>query len=145
MNKLKHFCFLLIGLVVFFSSCLSKVEDNYSVEKLNAWYYKGFDDEWREIFAEGSIQHILLRDTIIKSYYFDLDFYKNQWTDTVDWHFKTIINETKQNKKERVELVFEGIVGVADVFLNDSLIFTIDNMFRKYHYDITEILHMGQN
>jgi len=47
--------------------------------------------------------------------------------------------------KERILLRFEGIDTLADIFLNDTLLGTADNMHRIWEYDVKSYLTVGEN
>lgn len=69
-----------------------------------------------------------------------------QWIDKQQWVFSTRF-ETKKEwlHQTHVELVFEGIDTYAWVYLNDSLLFFADNMFRSWRKDIKSLLAKQEN
>ena len=69
-----------------------------------------------------------------------------QWIAEEDWLFETEFDIDKLLlNKEKVELVFEGLDTYADVFLNDSLILSANNMFRTWNVDVKELLQLKNN
>lgn len=46
---------------------------------------------------------------------------------------------------DAVELVCHGLDTVADIYLNETLLFRANNMHRTWHIDVKERLHSGQN
>lgn len=142
-SKYKSILLVLIFLIIV--GCEEDNEIKQSSQKLTTWHYLGVDSNWHKTYMPGSIQFALQRDTLFKNLFFGTEFTKNYWTDTVAWEFKTSITIPKEIKKENYDLVFNGIVGIADVYLNDSLLFRADNMFRVWKYDVTELLKKGKN
>ena len=48
-------------------------------------------------------------------------------------------------RAKRVQLVAEGIDTVANISMNGVLVGTTDNMFQRYVFDVTELLHPDDN
>ncbi|MBN2892772.1 MAG: hypothetical protein JXL97_12965 [Bacteroidales bacterium] len=146
MNQpIKIFLLSLCSILLVISACNIDNKFEQQNEKLASWHYRGVDDKWRKTYVPGNIQIALQRDTLMESLFFENDFLKNRWSDTVDWEFKTVINIPNDIKNEHYNLVFNGIIGIADIYLNDSLLFRADNMFRTWTYEATNLLDKGKN
>lgn len=135
--------FLIVLLII--TGCFSENITEQTSEKLATWHYRGFDDKWRKTYIPTNIQMSLQRDTLLKNLFFEKEFEHNYWTDTVDWEFRTNIAIPKEIKNDNYDLIFYGIIGTADIYLNDSLLFRADNMYRTWQKDVTELLHKGKN
>lgn len=66
-----------------------------------------------------------------------------QWIESCDWKYtKTFhIDLVPQNPW----LIFEGLDTYADILLNDTPIGSADNMFIAHRFDVSEVLHPGEN
>ena len=56
------------------------------------------------------------------------------------WWYVREFDTPKVKSGERVELAFDGIDCIADIWLNGQKIASVNNMFVEHHYDITDIL-----
>jgi beta-mannosidase len=83
-----------------------------------------------DLLRAGKIEDPLIGDNV-----YDLRKYETcQW-----WYHRDFKRpETKEN--EHVELCFDGIDCIADIWLNDKKIAHVDNMFVEHHFDVTGIL-----
>ncbi|MGB1031870.1 MAG: glycoside hydrolase family 2 protein [Flavobacteriales bacterium] len=63
-----------------------------------------------------------------------------------DWKYFTDFDlEPALQAKDHIELNFEGLDTYADVYLNDSLILTTNNMFLEYSVEVKELLKVEGN
>jgi beta-mannosidase len=78
-------------------------------------------------------------------------FYRNneldvQWVDKEDWEYKTTFSITRsQLSQSNLTLVFKGLDTYADVYVNDSLLLSADNMFRTWEVDVKPVAKKGTN
>ena len=63
-----------------------------------------------------------------------------QWISENDWEYKTVFSGKKFLKRENIEIIFDGLDTYADVYLNDSLLLSADNMFRGWHMTGGEVM-----
>ncbi|RLD87646.1 MAG: glycoside hydrolase family 2 protein [Bacteroidetes bacterium] len=64
-----------------------------------------------------------------------------QWVGHHDWTFDTEFSLADSIlHKENIEMVFDGLDTYASVFLNDSLVFQTDNMFRRWTTEVKPLL-----
>ena len=75
-------------------------------------------------------------------------FYRNntdecQWIEDCDWYYTRVF--TLDEAPEKAQLVFEGLDTYADIYLNDILIGSADNMFIPHSFDVAGILNKGDN
>ncbi len=69
-----------------------------------------------------------------------------QWIDQQSWTFSTSFKTRSEwFNQAHVELVFDGVDTYARVYLNDSLLFFADNMFRSWRKDIKPLLNKDAN
>lgn len=57
--------------------------------------------------------------------------------DSTDWWFRTSFHVQPKAGQHAAQLCFDGLAGLAEVWLNDELILQTDNMFRGYCVDVS--------
>ena len=94
----------------------------------------------------GNVHFDLLQAGKIPDPFYRDNEVKVQWIEKEDWAYMTTfhVNQDILNN-ENVNLIFEGIDTYAKIYLNDSLIFTSDNMFRLWKNNVKGILQKGKN
>ncbi|NLO50854.1 MAG: glycoside hydrolase family 2 protein [Bacteroidales bacterium] len=106
------------------------------------WQFRQADSsQWHPATVPGTVHTDLLANQLIDDPFYRLNEKQQQWIDKMDWEYQT--NFTISNdilRKQHIELVFEGLDTYADVFLNDQLILTADNMFRTWRIDCKPFL-----
>ncbi len=71
---------------------------------------------------------------------------KLQWVSKHEWTFETEFRLPDSIlKKERIDLVFEGLDTYATVFFNGKQILKADNMFRRWEVDVKSLLKKHNN
>ena len=86
--------------------------------------------EYLPASVPGTVHLDLLQNGKIDDPFFRLNEHKLQWIDKLDWEYRTSfdVNDSHFNY-EAIELDFFGLDTYADLFLNDSLIYSSENMF----------------
>jgi beta-mannosidase len=103
-------------------------------------------NEWLPATVPGSVHTDLLQNGLIKDPFYRLNEHDLQWIDKVNWEYKTTINVGADfMKHDRVALDFKGLDTYADVFVNDVLVLSADNMFREWLVDVKSQLQEGTN
>jgi beta-mannosidase len=104
------------------------------------------EDVWLPATVPGSVHTDLLANKVIEDPYYRLNEKKLQWIDKVDWEYRTIFKvDNSDLKREKAELVFEGLDTYAKVFLNGDVVLQADNMFRTWVVDVSGRLKQGDN
>ncbi len=88
----------------------------------------------------GNVEIDLQRDGFIKDPMIGTNVYELRKYETFHWWYVREFNAPGFKKGERVELVFDGIDCIADIWLNNQLIASVENMLVEHHYDITDLL-----
>ena len=102
--------------------------------------------EWRTAEVPGCVHLDLLRHKLIPEPFFRDNEAKLQWIENADWEYRTTVQADAALLAHRnVELVFDGLDAYAEVFLNDKLVLTADNMFRQWRVDAKPQLRAGVN
>ncbi|MBL7969903.1 MAG: glycoside hydrolase family 2 protein [Prolixibacteraceae bacterium] len=118
-----------------------------STEINDGWTFRQADtEEWLPATVPGSVHTDLLKNGKIEDPYYRLNEHKVQWIDKVNWEYKTTLNISKDVlRRDRIALDFKGLDTYADVFVNDTLVLSADNMFREWIVDVKPRLKEGAN
>jgi beta-mannosidase len=101
---------------------------------------------WRPAQVPGSVHLDLLHNNLIPDPFFRDNEAKLQWIEDADWEYRTTVQVTPDLlARKNVDLVFEGLDAYAEVYLNDKLILTADNMFREWRVPVKSLLKPGAN
>jgi beta-mannosidase len=102
--------------------------------------------DWLPATVPGDVHLDLLAQKLIPDPFFGTNEAKLQWISDADWEYQTTLNVTDQMMKSKhMELVFDGLDGYAQVYLNGALVVTADNQFRVWRVDAMRSLHSGAN
>ena len=103
-------------------------------------------DIWHPATVPGVVHTDLIDNHIIEDPFFRLNERGVQWVDKEDWVYQTSFSLTSDMmERQFVDLVFEGIDTYADVYLNEQLVLSADNMFRRWRVSAKEHLKEGEN
>ena len=94
---------------------------------------------WFTAEVPGTVHTDLLINNLIEEPFYSDNELKLQWIQECDWIYKTKFNNPFDNH-DKVNLIFEGIDTIADVYLNGEKILSSDNMFLKYDLNISDRL-----
>jgi beta-mannosidase len=148
--KMKYFYNFLFVLFVFILlySCNKSNETEVTYLKLdNNWEFKQLDSgEWKIATVPGNIYSDLYSDTLIENPLYRDNAATLLWVAEKKWEYRNKFSVNyKFLKNKNIFLVFEGIDTYADIYLNDSLILSADNMFVEWKIDCKELLKFGEN
>jgi len=102
--------------------------------------------QWHPAEVPGVVHTDLLRNKLIPDPFFRSNESALQWIENADWEYRSTFQATPEAlKHSHVDLVFEGLDGPADVYLNDKLILTANNMFREWRVEVKSQLKTGAN
>lgn len=103
-------------------------------------------DEWHPAKVPGVVHLDLMANGLIPDPMVATNEDSVQWVETKDWEYKTtFLLSSKLLKKDHVEINFEGLDTYADVYLNDSLIITANNMHIPWSAEIKPFLKPDTN
>ena len=127
-------------------SCSSLKQE--SVIELNSnWEFQSENDKtYLPASVPGTVHLDLLKNGKIDDPFFRLNEHELQWIDKLDWNYRTSfdVNDYYFNY-DAIELDFLGLDTYADVFLNDSLIYSSENMFVGNTIDVKKNIKKGTN
>lgn len=103
-------------------------------------------NEWLSATVPGTVHTDLLAHEKIPDPFIGDNEAKVQWVETKQWEYKTSFDASPEIwKSKHKELIFEGLDTYVNVYLNDSLILTGENMFLEYTIDVTKFLKSKGN
>ena len=103
-------------------------------------------DDWHAATVPGCVHTDLLANRLIEDPFYRDNEQKQQWIGKTDWEYQTTFSARADLlNAARIELVFEGLDTYADVYLNDTLLFKADNMFRTWTADCKPLIKAGDN
>jgi beta-mannosidase len=101
---------------------------------------------WRPAQVPGSVHLDLLQNNLIPDPYYRDNEAKLQWIEDADWEYRTTLQAPPDLvARKNIDLVFEGLDAYAEVYLNDKLVLTADNMFREWRVPVKSLLKPGAN
>jgi len=88
----------------------------------------------------GNVEIDLEREGIIEDPMIGDNVYNLRKYETYQWWYRREFKRSEILDGERVELCFDGIDCIADIWLNGRKIAKVENMFVEHHYDVTNLL-----
>ena len=102
--------------------------------------------EWHPATVPGDVHLDLIANKLIPDPFFRDNEGKLQWIENADWEYrKTIPVTAEMLRHQHLDLVFDGLDAYCEVYLNDKLVLTADNMFRGWRVDAKAFLRAGDN
>lgn len=113
---------------------------------LNTWKFREAGSKrWMAATVPGTVHTDLQRLKKIPDPFTESNEQKVQWVGEKNWEYQTSFSYPKEIKHAAtVQLVFDGLDTYADVFLNDSLVLSAENMFVNYSVNVSGLLK-GEN
>ena len=142
----KKTCLLLFLSIIICASC-SERKEKYTIELDSNWEFMS-EKETTFLPAKvpGTVHLDLINNNKIEDPFYRLNEHDLQWIDKLDWHYKTNFQVTEYHYNyENIELNFQGLDTYADVFLNDSLIYSSQNMFVGKNVAVKKHINIGRN
>ena len=92
----------------------------------------------------GTIHTDLLKNKLIDDPFYSDNEMKMTWIPECDWVYQTKFN-FKDSTKNNIDLIFDGLDTVCEIYLNDIKLGGTDNMFLSYKYSVKDILKSIDN
>jgi len=103
------------------------------------------DTAWMPAAVPGTVHTDLLANKKINDP-FSYNENELQWIETIDWEYETSFSVDKALlQKKNIELQFDGLDTYANVYLNDLLVLSADNMFRSWNVEVKKHLKAANN
>lgn len=144
------FWLIALPIILLSGGCNPAEGANSNIKKItidSGWKFsEAGKNDWQEAVVPGCVHTDLIRHKKIKDPFFRLNEHNLQWIDKKDWEYKTTFR-VKRNmlKSDHLLLDFKGLDTYSDVYLNDSLILSADNMFRDWRVECKHLLKAGDN
>lgn len=148
---MKKLSWVIFSLMIGLFSCQQKPEKDTKITQdltlEQSWSFASAKKkEWKKATVPGTVHQDLLAHQDIQDPFYSLNEYDVQWVEDEDWIYKTTFKLSKEIvQKENINLLFKGLDTYADIYLNDSLLLSVDNMFRSWQVDIKKGAKEGDN
>lgn len=111
------------------------------------WQFRQAGDlNWLPAQVPGGVHTDLLSAGLIPDPFEGDNENAVQWVAESDWEYRRIFNVDPQLLAEaRQFLVCDGLDTLASVQLNGQMVGRAENMFRKYRWEVTNLLKLGEN
>jgi beta-mannosidase len=104
------------------------------------------ESPWHPAQVPGVVHTDLLQNKLIPDPFYRANESTLQWIENASWEYRSTLQAGSDVlKRSHIELVFEGLDGPADVYLNDKQILTTNNSFREFRVDVKPLLKSGAN
>ncbi len=145
-NVVTYFIFLMLSFASY-SQSMNRVPIERSLNSSSAWKFKKKGEAiWHSARVPGTVHTDLFNNKLIPDPFFGNNEKQLQWIENESWEYSTSVRITqKEMAQSHIELQFDGLDTYAKVYVNDSLIITADNMFRRWNVDVKKYLHKGEN
>ncbi len=122
-------------------------EGRIQIPVTTGWRFRDVaGDTWYPATVPGSVHLDLLKNGVIEDPFYRDNEAKQQWIGKKDWEYETSLSLTPDIlKRDKLELVFEGLDTYATIFVNDRKVLSVDNMFRVWRIDCKGALKVGEN
>jgi beta-mannosidase len=102
--------------------------------------------DWLQTSVPSSIFTSLIQAEQIDPTDLNTNPEKFEWVSQKPWIYKKNVKPPKNfSKADRIDLIFEGLDTVTQIWLNEKLIAKTQNMFIPYRFDVTEHLKPKNN
>lgn len=102
--------------------------------------------KWNFAAVPGTVHTDLLNNKLIDDPFYSDNELRLGWISECDWIYEKEFNLPEDyTLSSPVRLVFEGIDTIAEIFLNEISLGKVENMFRRFSFDITSILKPTKN
>ena len=132
-NDMKRIAYILMPLLL--AACTSKPK----TMELTDWQFE-YNGKWYPATVPGFIHTDLMANGLIPDPYYGTNEDSVRWVGDSVWHYSTTIRKSDLPKGDTLWLVFEGLAGQANLFINGELIDAPDNMFCQHSFPITDFL-----
>lgn len=128
-------------------SFLMDAQNAQTVPLNNGWEFsQSGKSDWQSATVPGSVQQDLIRLGKLPDPFYGTNEKLVQWVENEDWEYRKIVEINKnQQSFDDALLSFEGLDTYADVYLNDNLILSAENMFVGYKLSVKNYLRLGKN
>jgi beta-mannosidase len=138
---------ILFLILISVASCKNGGKPLVQSEIKDGWEFSQVGkNDWKAAIVPGNVHQDLLKYNLIKDPFFGLNEFDVQWIENEDWEYRTTFTASEEVLgHSNAALYFKGLDTYADIYLNDSLILSADNMFRSWEVNCKNLLKQGNN
>ncbi len=140
---------LLCIVCTFFFGCIATTDKPIAVvvDLNSGWQFRQQGQtEWHKATVPGSVQADLLALGQLPDPFYGLNEKNIQWVEKHNWEYQKEFEwEVAAMDYDLIRLEFDGLDTYAEVYLNDRLILSSNNMFRRWEVDAKSFLKTGKN
>ncbi|MBI9055697.1 MAG: glycoside hydrolase family 2 protein [Bacteroidales bacterium] len=137
MLKSKHLWIIIIFIIR--SSLYASGVNPYTIINLND-HWEFSSNAYNQSYPAnipGSIHTDLFQNQLISDPFQGQNENQLQWIDTMEWVYQRVFSKPKNlNPDDQIEIIFKGLDTYADIYLNDSLLLSTNNMFNPWKIKI---------
>ena len=145
--------FFLIFFAIIAAGASAQQQSRQTIDLNVGWEFRQTDtpqqteaSPWLPAQVPGDVHLDLLRNKLIPDPFYRDNEAKLQWIQDAGWEYRTVIHaDADLLHHQQVDLVFDGLDTVADVYLNGHQVLTADNMFRQWRVAAKPYLKPGDN
>lgn len=115
-------------------------EMDYTNEDPDEFIFNPVDGKSYPAAVPGDIHHDLMKAGVIEDPYYSDNSLKCKWVTQKDWCYYNEFELPDGFIDEQVKLVLSGIDTYSVIYLNGKKIGTTNNAFRKYEFDIKDLI-----
>ncbi len=147
MNRIGFYKLILILIITVIPEVYLNAQNPLKIDLGGPWQMRRDGTiKWGNAKVPGLVHLDLLKANVISDPFYNDTEPNLQWIGETAWEYRRVFLVPDSLFAFRhLELVFEGIDTYANVYLNDSLILSADNMFRTWNVDVKNILRYGAN
>jgi len=102
--------------------------------------------DWRAGTVPGCVQLDLLRLGEVPDPFYRMNEIEMHRLEEKEWVYRKQFDMAEEDlESDEIDLVFEGIDTLADLYLNGTYLGRAEDMFMPYRYDVGEVLEAGAN
>lgn len=103
-------------------------------------------ENWQVGTVPGCVQMDLLQLGKLPDPFYGMNEIEMHRIENKAWVYRKVFTLSPQDiEQDAIELVFEGVDTLADIYLNDNLLGRVENMFIPHRFDVSELAEEGDN
>jgi beta-mannosidase len=114
-----------------------------------AWEFRELGAQqspWKKGTVPGCVQLDLLNLGEVPDPFYRLNEIEMHRLEEKEWVYHKDFQMTEEDvESDEIDLVFEGIDTIADLYLNGTYLGRAEDMFMPYRYDVSDIVDIGDN
>ena len=118
----------------------------FSLELHDHWTLSNGDGSIRisNVSLPGNVHSHLVEHGLVEDPYYRFNEFNQTWVGTSTWVYTRTFEWTSE-KKDVVMLSMGNIDTVAEIRLNHHLVASTQNMFRFFHWNVSQVVQKGRN